>query len=135
MFVGTLAPPNPCVTSVVANPTLVVCGVIHNPSRERLTGGTLLVQANPDARPVLLEFAVPPNPCLTYEVRAAAAADFGTGATVRLPAVQAVFTFESGDIISVSATPGPPDGPGNRLVDRGHPPNPCLVSFSGVASE
>ena len=139
-LVGTSLPPNPC-SEGLELATVAVCGVIHNPGGGLLTGGELSVQASPDALPVVLQFTVPPNPCLTYHVRGAATPhlDF-TG--LELPAVQVVFTSEQGDIVSVipgpesqpgppndwesviGATPGPPDAP----------PNPCLITLGGRAA-
>jgi hypothetical protein len=129
VFVGTLVPPNPCLTTVEIA-TVAVCGVIHNPGEELLTGGALIVQASPDARPVTLELTLPPNPCLTYRIVAAATPDLGT-TDVSLPAVQAVFTFEQGTI--VESQPGPPNDPsasiGTAPGPPDAPPNPCLVGL------
>ena len=141
VFVGTLAPPNPCVGTVELA-TIAVCGVIHHPGGVNLTGGTLRVQATRDATPVLLEFILPPNPCLTYQVRAAAAPDLGTFGP-ELPAVQVVFTSEQGEIVSTNpgppdnpewVNPGPPNDPGSGVGSQpgppNAPPNPCLITFA-----
>lgn len=133
VFVGTLAPPNPC-TGTFELTTLAVCGIIHHPGGTNLTGGMLTLQTSPDAAPIRLQFTVPPNPCTTYQVRALAAPDLGTNG-LELPAVQIEFYTGSGIILSSQpgppnseATPGPPDseatpGPPNA------PPNPCLITL------
>jgi hypothetical protein len=140
VILGTAVPPNPCDEGLELA-TVAMCGVIHNLGGGLLTGGLLTVQARPDAAPVELQLTVPPNPCLTYQVRGAAAPDLGfTG--LELPAVQLVFTSEHGDIVSsipgpesqpgppndwgsvIEGTPGPPDAP----------PNPCLITFGGRAN-
>jgi hypothetical protein len=131
VFVGALAPPNPC-GEMMTLATVAVCGVIHNPDGELLTGGMLIVQTSRDAAPVTLQFTVPPNPCLTYEVRTVAAPDFGSTG-LELPAVQVVFNSESGDIVSFETAPGPPDHPGGVNREPDLPPNPCLISLGGRA--
>lgn len=132
VFVGALHPPNPCVR-VEQNLTVIVCGVIHNPGGEPLTSGFLTVLADGNARPVEHEFALPPNPCLTYLIRASSAADLGAEG-LGLPAVQAVFTLEPGTIVSVEGTPGPPNDPsagrGADATSPDAPPNPCVVGFA-----
>jgi hypothetical protein len=130
VFAGVLVPPSPCgETHAVA--TIAVCGMIHNPAGELLTGGTLTVRSG-DGAPVVLEFAFPPNPCLRYAVRAVAGPDLGTE-RITLPAVQLVFETEAGAV--VSATPGPPNEPaldvGGTPGPPDAPPNPCLISFGG----
>jgi hypothetical protein len=139
VMLGTALPPNPC-SEGFALATVALCGVIHNPGGGLITGGLLSVQPRPDAAPVELQLTAPPNPCLTYQVRGAAAPDLGfTG--LELPAVQLVFTSEHGDIVSsipgpesqpgppndwgsvIEGTPGPPDAP----------PNPCLITLGGRA--
>lgn len=130
VFVGSLVPPNPCLHAV-QDPTLIVCGVIQNPDAQLLTAGTLIVQATREGPRVQIDFAVPPNPCLTYLVSGAAAADLGTGALLELPAVQAVFTFERGFL--VSAHPGGvnvPEGGGRTTGDTQAPPNPCVIDIA-----
>ena len=126
---GPLLPPNPCgVTQEGA--TLVVCGVIHNPEGVLLTGGTLRLLG--DLRDVELDFGAPPNPCLTYRIRATASPDLGDRG-LELPAVQVEFTTERGRLLG-SGTPGPsnigPDGGFDREASPDHPPNPCLVEFA-----
>lgn len=132
VFVGVLLPPNPC-GETLQEATIAVCGVIRNPGDEELIGGFLIVQASRDAAPVRLEFAVPPNPCLTYLVQASIAADLGTE-KVGTPTVQAEFTFEGGTIVSLNPQPEPPSGPGGRRGTNAGPPNappnPCLVGFA-----
>jgi hypothetical protein len=129
--VGALAPPNPC-GELLTLATVAVCGVIHNPNGELLTGGMLTVQTSRDAAPVTLQFTLPPNPCLTYQVRAVAAPDFGSTG-LELPAVQIVFHLESGDIVSFETAPGPPDHPGGVNREPDVPPNPCLITLGGRA--
>jgi hypothetical protein len=137
IILGT-APPNPCNESLELA-TVAVCGVIHNPGGGLLTGGTLSVQTSPDAAPVVLQLEAPPNPCLTYHVRGAAAPDLGfTG--LELPAVQVVFNSEQGDIVSAIAgspesQPGPPNDWGSVIATApgppDAPPNPCLITLGG----
>jgi hypothetical protein len=126
-----------CGETLVAT-TVVACGVIHNPGGELLEGGFLLVLAAPDAEPVRLEFTHPPNPCLTYLVSASALVPELATVGLELPAVQVEFTTTAegrlpGTIVSVSATPEPPNlHPGGVNADPGTslPPNPCLVGFT-----
>jgi hypothetical protein len=131
VFVGTLAPPNPC-GETLQLATVALCGILHNPDGELLTGGALRVQTRVDATPLVLELTVPPNPCLTYQVQAVASPDLSL-AGLTLPAVQVVFSSEQGEIVSVQATPGPPNDPSLDLDGTpgppDAPPNPCLITF------
>jgi hypothetical protein len=138
VFVGALAPPNPCGEKLVAA-TVIACGVINNPGGELLEGGFLLVLAAPDAEPVRLEFTLPPNPCLTYLVSASALVPELATVGLELPAVQVEFTTTAegrvpGTIVSVGATPGPPNLHPGGVNDPGTavPPNPCLVGFTAT---
>jgi hypothetical protein len=128
VFVGALLPPNPCLPAV-QGAALMVCGVIHNPEEQLLTGGMIIVHTRSDASPIRFDFAAPPNPCLTYLVRAAAT-DAGMAGLLSLPAVQAVFTFEDGSLVShtggVNVAGGAARGDGGPAE---LPPNPCIVAF------
>ena len=140
IILGTALPPNPC-NEGLELATIAVCGVIHNPGGGLLTGGELSVQASPDALPVVLQFTAPPNPCLTYHVRGAAAPDLGF-AGLELPAVQVVFNSEQGAIVSVipgpDSQPGPPNDWGSVIEGTpgppDAPPNPCLITLGGRAA-
>jgi hypothetical protein len=125
--VGVLHPPNPCLVEL-SDVTVIVCGVIHNPGGEFLKQGTLTLFLS-DSRTLQLEFVAPPNPCLTYLVRAAAAPDLGTPG-LSLPAVQVEFATERGALVSVRSQAEPPNLIAG-LVDGSPaaPPNPCVIQL------
>jgi hypothetical protein len=128
VMVGSLAPPNPCGVWQ-EGATLVVCGVIHNPEGVLLTGGTLRLLG--ELRDLELDFALPPNPCLTYHIRATASPDLGDRG-LELPAVQPEFTTVEGRIAGSAVPHAPSIGPEglDRDASFDAPPNPCLVEFA-----
>lgn len=102
--------------------------MIHNPEGALLTGGTLRLLG--DLRDLDLDLSVPPNPCLTYHIRATASPDLGDSG-LELPAVQAEFTTDRGRVTGSSVPGAPSIGP--EGLDREAsfaPPNPCLVEFA-----
>jgi hypothetical protein len=114
-----LAPPNPCAPfarrSVSA---LTVCGIIYNPTQERLDAVTFEVVQTAADRPTVLRgfVSAPPNPCNVAILRGVFPADLRG-----VQSVTAVLETDQGVVVS-----GGPDWPGTRPA----PPNPCVLTVT-----
>ena len=133
---GTRYPPNPCIPNPGPPdaPALVVCGVLHNPGGETLTGGELRIGDTRTGQVVRFGLSAPPNPCNRLFIAGTLAVP-GMATNPGPPDISATFTTLDGQQLRTWRAHGPrgirtpSPGPPEIFTPNPGPPESCTATI------